>query len=120
MSTPQKPRGYWKQSAKLLAEQAKTLSNNQLAALHNTTNSRMRCQQTRLEIKPSKHVTGREARNAELAKLATTLVANMPRNYKADFGSELRRRCMALVMRTYDANTSQDRAPILQRIRQEV
>ncbi len=56
----------------------------------------------------------------DLAKLVTTLVANMPRNYKADFGSELRRRCMALVMRTYDANTSQDRAPILQRMRQEV
>lgn len=41
----------------------------------------------------------------DLAKLVTTLVANMPRNYKADFGTELRRRCMALVMRTYEANS---------------
>jgi len=72
MTTPEKPKGYWKQNAKLLAEQAKTMSNNQLAALHNTTNSRMRCQLSRLEIKPAKHVTGREARNAELAKLALT------------------------------------------------
>lgn len=56
----------------------------------------------------------------DLSKLVTELVANMPRNYKADFGAELRRRCMALVMRTYEANTSEDKAPILQRMRQEV
>lgn len=57
----------------------------------------------------------------DLAKLVTTLVANMPRNYKADFGTELRRRCMALVMRTYEANTNQaERGTTLQRMRQEV
>ena len=56
----------------------------------------------------------------DLCKLVTELVASMPRNYKADFGAELRRRCMALVMRTYEANTSEDKAPVLQRMRQEV
>lgn len=56
----------------------------------------------------------------DLAKLVTELVANMPRNYKADFGAELRRRCMALVMRTYEANTTEDKPPVLQRMRQEV
>lgn len=56
----------------------------------------------------------------DLCKLVTELVANMQRNYKADFGAELRKRCMALVMRTYEANTSEDKAPILRRMRQEV
>lgn len=56
----------------------------------------------------------------DLCKLVTELVANMQRNYKADFGAELRKRCMALVMRTYEANTSEDKPPILQRMRQEV
>lgn len=56
----------------------------------------------------------------ELTKLVTSLVANMPRNYKADFGAELRRRCMALVMRTYEANTTDDKPPVLRRMRQEV
>lgn len=56
----------------------------------------------------------------DLSKLATELVANMPRNYKADFGTELRKRCMALVMRTYEANTAEDKPPILRRMRQEV
>lgn len=59
----------------------------------------------------------------DLTKLVTALVANMPRNFKADFGAELRRRCMGLVMRTYDANTSEtgeDRVPILRRMRREV
>lgn len=56
----------------------------------------------------------------QLAQLVMQLVANMPRNYKADFGAELRRRCMGLVMRTYEANTSQDKSPILRKMRQEV
>lgn len=58
----------------------------------------------------------------DLCQLVTQLVAGMPRNYKADFGAELRRRCMALVMRTYEANTAdvEHRVPILQRMRQEV
>jgi len=56
----------------------------------------------------------------ELTKLVIPLVANMPRNYKADFGAELRRRCMALVMRTYEANTTDDKPPVLRRMRQEV
>lgn len=56
----------------------------------------------------------------ELTKLVTSLVANMPRNYKAYFGAELRRRSMALVMRTYEANTTDDKPPILRRMRQEV
>jgi four helix bundle protein len=56
----------------------------------------------------------------ELTKLVTSLVANMPRNYKADFGAELRRACMTLVRRTYQANTRKDKAPVLQRMREEV
>ncbi|BCX53738.1 hypothetical protein CTYAZ2_33180 [Comamonas testosteroni] len=56
----------------------------------------------------------------DLSKLVTLLVANMPRNFKADFGTELRRRCMTLVMRTYEANTSVDKVAILQRMRMEV
>ncbi|MDH0774779.1 four helix bundle protein [Delftia tsuruhatensis] len=55
-----------------------------------------------------------------LAQLVTQLVANMPRNFKADFGAGLRRQCMALVMRTYQANTSQEKAPILGLMREEV
>jgi len=56
----------------------------------------------------------------DLSKLVTEYVSNMRRNYKADFGAELRRRCMSLVMRTYEANTTSDRAPVLLRMRQEV
>ena len=56
----------------------------------------------------------------DLSKLVTQLVANMPRNYKADFGAELRRRCMTLVMRTYEANTSADKAAVLLRMRMEI
>ena len=56
----------------------------------------------------------------DLSKLVTQLVANMPRNFKADFGAELRRRCMTLVMRTYEANTNADKAAILQRMRIEI
>ncbi|WP_202396531.1 four helix bundle protein, partial [Delftia sp. CH05] len=52
--------------------------------------------------------------------LVTHLVANMPRNFKADFGAGMRRQCMALVMRTYQANTSQEKAPILGLMREEV
>ena len=56
----------------------------------------------------------------DLIKLVTQLVANMPKNFKADFGAELRRRCMTLVMRTYEANTNADKAAILQRMRMEI
>ncbi len=56
----------------------------------------------------------------DLCKLVTEYVANMERKYKADFGAELRKRCMALVMRTYEANTTEDKPPILRRMRQEV
>lgn len=55
-----------------------------------------------------------------LTQLATQLVANMPRNFKADFGADLRKRCMSLVMRTYQANTTEDKPQILQRMREEV
>lgn len=55
-----------------------------------------------------------------LCQLVTQLVSNMPRNYKADFGAELRRRCMDLVMRVYEANTSDERTDILRKMRQEV
>lgn len=35
-----------------------------------------------------------------LCQVVTQLVANMPKNYKADFGAELRRRCMGLMRHT--------------------
>ena len=56
----------------------------------------------------------------DLSKLVTQLVANMPRNFKADFGADLRRDCMTLVKRTYQANTNADKAAILQRMRMEI
>jgi len=55
-----------------------------------------------------------------LCQLVTQLVAGMPRNYKADFGADLRKGCMTLVRRTYQANTTEDKAPVLQRMREEV
>lgn len=54
-----------------------------------------------------------------LCQLVTQLVSNMPKNYKADFGAELRRRCMGLVMRVYEANTTDERVDILRAMRQE-
>lgn len=55
-----------------------------------------------------------------LTQLTAQLVANMPRNYKADFGADLRKRCMALVMRTYNANTTEDKPRVLKLMREEV
>lgn len=55
-----------------------------------------------------------------LCQLVTQLVAGMPRNYKADFGADLRKGCMTLVRRTYQANVREDKAPVLQRMREEV
>ena len=56
----------------------------------------------------------------DLSKLVTQLVANMPRNFKADFGADLRRDCMTLVKRTYQANPRDDKVIVLQRMREEV
>lgn len=56
----------------------------------------------------------------ELTKLVTDLVSNMPRNHKADTGADLRRECKTLVKRTYQANTREDKVPVLQRMREEV
>lgn len=56
----------------------------------------------------------------DLACLVTQLVAQMPRNYKADFGAELRRNCMGLVMRVYQANTATDKPPVLRLMREEI
>lgn len=55
-----------------------------------------------------------------LTQLVTLLVSGMPRNYKADFGADLRLACMTLVKRVYQANSSQDRPPIIQRMREEI
>jgi len=56
----------------------------------------------------------------ELAKLATQLVARMPRSYKPSFGLDFQRQCLGLVMRVYQANTSNDRGPILRLMREEI
>jgi hypothetical protein len=55
-----------------------------------------------------------------LAQFVTQLVAGMPRNFKADFGADLRKRCVGLVMRVYEVNTSEARVDILRLMRQEV
>lgn len=58
----------------------------------------------------------------DLTNLVTGLVSNMERNFRSDFGAELRKRCMGLVMRTYEVNTSEmeHRPPLLRRMRHEV
>ena len=56
----------------------------------------------------------------DLSKLVTELVSNMRRNYKADLGADLRKHCMTLVKRTYQANTREDKVLVLQRMREEV
>ena len=56
----------------------------------------------------------------DLSKLVTELVSNMRRNYKGDFGADLRNHCMTLVKRTYQANTREDKVLVLQRMREEV
>ena len=57
----------------------------------------------------------------ELSKLVSTLVANMPKSYKFDFGAELRRDCMWLVRMVYQANTSEsNRVEILNSMREEI
>lgn len=49
----------------------------------------------------------------DLLLLVTQLVAQMPRNYKADLGTGLRTECVELVMGIYRANSSDDKAPPL-------
>lgn len=56
----------------------------------------------------------------ELSLLATKLVANMPRNYKTSFGVDFQRQCLSLVMRVYEANTSENRIAVLGKMREEV
>ncbi|NYT76523.1 four helix bundle protein [Alcaligenaceae bacterium] len=56
----------------------------------------------------------------DLTLLATRLVANMPRNYKADFGADFRRQCFGLVRLVYKANTVGDKVRVLRDLREEV
>lgn len=56
----------------------------------------------------------------DLSLLVTKLVANMPRNYKADFGKRLREQCFDLVMAVYRANTADDRATVIKVMREEI
>jgi len=56
----------------------------------------------------------------DLSLLVTKLVANMPRNYKADFGANLRRQCFDLVMQVYRANSAADRPPLIRSLREGV
>ncbi|WP_353630670.1 four helix bundle protein [Achromobacter xylosoxidans] len=56
----------------------------------------------------------------DLSLLVTKLVANMPRNYKADFGAELRKQCFELVALVYRANSASDRPPVIRILRERV
>lgn len=56
----------------------------------------------------------------ELSKLITKFVATMPRNYRADFGADLRRACFDLVRRVYQANATKNRLSILAQLREEI
>lgn len=56
----------------------------------------------------------------DLSLLVTKLVANMPRNYKADFGAGLRQQCFELVMLVYRANSASDRPPIIRILREGI
>lgn len=56
----------------------------------------------------------------DLSLLVTKLVANMPRNYKADFGQRLREQCFDLVMAVYRANTAEDRVAPMRQMREAV
>lgn len=55
-----------------------------------------------------------------LAQLVTRLVSQMPRSYKPTLGADFQRLCHDLVMRVYEANTSEDRASILLAMRKEI
>lgn len=56
----------------------------------------------------------------DLSLLVTKLVANMPRNYKADFGADLRKQCFELVALVYRANSASDRPPVIRILRERV
>lgn len=56
----------------------------------------------------------------DLAQLATRLVSQMSRNYKPTLGADFQRLCHDLVMRVYEANTSEDRVRVLAAMRKEV
>jgi hypothetical protein len=56
----------------------------------------------------------------DLTLLVAKLVANMPRNFKADFGADLRHDCMGLVRRVYQANTATEKTGPLKQMREEV
>ncbi|AUT46979.1 four helix bundle protein [Achromobacter sp. AONIH1] len=56
----------------------------------------------------------------DLSLLVTKFVANMPRNYKADFGADLRKQCFELVALVYRANSASDRPPVIRILRERV
>lgn len=56
----------------------------------------------------------------DLSLLVTRYVANMPRNYKADFGADLRKQCFELVALVYRANSASDRPPVIRILRERV
>ena len=56
----------------------------------------------------------------DLSLLVTKCVANMPRNYKADFGADLRKQCFELVALVYRANSASDRPPVIRILRERV
>jgi hypothetical protein len=56
----------------------------------------------------------------ELTLLVTKFVAMMPRNFRADFGTDLRHDCARLVRRVYQTNTSGDKVTPLRTLREEL
>jgi len=60
------------------------------------------------------------ASTRDLAKLISQVVANMQRDYKFTLGKRLDEQCIDLVMDVYRANSSANRAAILQGMREKV
>ena len=52
----------------------------------------------------------------DLLKLVAAFVRNMPRDFKSDLGTELRRECVAVVLLIYRANSAEDKVPHLRKI----
>ncbi len=60
------------------------------------------------------------ASTRDLAKLISQVVANMQRDYKFTLGKRLDEQCIDLVMDVYRANSSANRAAIIQGMREKV
>lgn len=56
----------------------------------------------------------------DLLDVATDLVRNMPRDYKASIGSQIRDECVKLIVLIFRANVSKDKTPHLEALLEHV